>query len=205
MSHDILVGTSADAVVIFEASSTRVNSTCMATAFTHAFVATALGAARPRGVSPLKVAVVLSAVAVLPDVDVLAFGLGIPYEHPLGHRGLTHSLPFAAVVGMLTPWLWFREVPRLTRGWWLLALLSFLACASPGVLDALTDAGRGVGFFLPFADGRYFAPWRPLETSPVSPIAFFRLRSLGILANELLWVWLPVGLVWMAVRQARAR
>ena len=73
----------------------------MATVFTHAFVATALGAARPRGVSPLKVAVVLSAVAVLPDVDVLAFRLGIPYEHPLGHRGLTHSLSFAAVVGML--------------------------------------------------------------------------------------------------------
>ena len=71
----------------------------MATAFTHAFVATALGSGRPRGLSSLKVALVLSVVAVLPDVDVLAFRFGIPYEHPLGHRGLAHSLAFAAVSG----------------------------------------------------------------------------------------------------------
>jgi len=177
----------------------------MATAFTHAFVATALGSGRPRGVASLKVALVLSVVAVLPDVDVLAFRFGIPYEHPLGHRGLTHSLAFAAVVGMLTPGLWFREVTRFTRAWWVLALLAFLACASHGVLDALTDAGLGVGFFLPFENGRYFFPWRPLATSPVSPAAFFRGRALQILAKELVWIWLPVGLVWAFVRRARGR
>lgn len=170
----------------------------MATAFTHVFVATALGSARPRGLSPVKVALVLSAVAVLPDVDVLAFRFGIPYERPLGHRGLTHSLAFAAALGLITPILTFRELPRLTRAWWILALLSFLACALHGVLDAFTDAGRGVGFFIPFDDTRYFFPFRPLETSPVSPMAFFRGRALEILANEIVWVWLPVGLVWVA-------
>ena len=104
---------------------------------------------------------------------------------------------------MLTPSLWFREVTRFTRAWCVLALLTFVACASHGVLDALTDAGRGVGFFLPFVDERYFFPWRPLETSPVRPIAFFRGRSLAILTNELIWVWLPVELVWMGVQRVR--
>ena len=95
----------------------------MATAFTHAFVASALSVTRPQGSSSIKVALVLSAVAILPDVDVLAFRFGIAYEHPLGHRGITHSLLFAAVVGLLTPSLAFREVSRFTRAWWLLAIL----------------------------------------------------------------------------------
>ena len=33
--------------------------------------------------------------AVIPDIDVLAFKFGIPYSHPLGHRGFTHSILFA--------------------------------------------------------------------------------------------------------------
>lgn len=32
---------------------------------------------------------------ILPDFDVIAFNFGIAYEHPLGHRGFTHSLIFA--------------------------------------------------------------------------------------------------------------
>ena len=36
--------------------------------------------------------------AVAPDLDVLAFRFGIPYEHALGHRGFTHSIPFAAAL-----------------------------------------------------------------------------------------------------------
>ena len=177
----------------------------MATAFTHAFVASAIGSLGPRELSPLKVGLVLSAVAMLPDLDVIAFPLGIPYEHPLGHRGLTHSLPFAAGVGLLVPWLVFPEVRGFTRSWWVLVLLVFLASASHGFLDAFTDAGLGLGFFLPFKDARYFFPWRVLETSPVSPAAFFRGRSLGILVNEFLWVWLPVGVLWLAARRTVLR
>ena len=37
--------------------------------------------------------------AMLPDADVIAFHFGIPYVHPLGHRGLTHSIVFAALPG----------------------------------------------------------------------------------------------------------
>ncbi len=64
----------------------------MATAFTHAFVAAALVPFAPEAVSRPKLALVLMSVAAMPDLDVIAFPLGVPYGHPLGHRGLTHSL-----------------------------------------------------------------------------------------------------------------
>ena len=47
-----------------------------------------------------RLALVLVTLAVLPDLDVLGFHAGIPYEHTLGHRGLSHSLLFALVVGL---------------------------------------------------------------------------------------------------------
>src|SRR5437667_359091 len=54
-------------------------------------------AARPyfRGSLPRSLVIVGAICASVPDADVGAFGLGIPYEHPLGHRGFTHSLLFA--------------------------------------------------------------------------------------------------------------
>lgn len=39
-------------------------------------------------VEPLGVAAAL--LAVLPDLDVISFGLGIPYGAKLGHRGFSH-------------------------------------------------------------------------------------------------------------------
>ena len=41
----------------------------------------------------LLLAAILS--AILPDFDIIAFKLGIDYQHPLGHRGFTHSILFA--------------------------------------------------------------------------------------------------------------
>ena len=49
-----------------------------------------------------------AACAVVPDVDVFGFWLGIPYEDLLGHRGLTHSLGFAAVLSGLVVATAFR-------------------------------------------------------------------------------------------------
>ena len=43
----------------------------------------------------------LSALSVLPDVDFVAFMVGIPYPHPFGHRGMTHSLLFATIIGLV--------------------------------------------------------------------------------------------------------
>lgn len=146
--------------------------------------------------------IVAAALAVLPDLDVLAFRLGIPYAHPLGHRGVSHSLAFAFVAAFPAAlWLTRRLGPgQLAR----VTLVLALATASHGLLDALTDAGLGVGFFLPFHDARVFFPWRPLATSPIGVGAFFRGPAASILANEVVFVWVPVLLALGGWRRARA-
>lgn len=54
-----------------------------------------------------------------PDLDVVGNWMGIPYEHMLGHRGLTHSLPFAAIMSALVVRFgfsgpeWVRVRPQL--------------------------------------------------------------------------------------------
>lgn len=157
-------------------------------AFAHAAVGASLVVLLPRPARRPSVAVVLACLAALPDLDVVGFALGIPYDDPLGHRGASHSLAFAALVGAASFPLWKRRLPSDAG---MAAVLSALAVASHGLLDVFTDAGHGVGLFLPFDDGRYFAPWRPIRTSPLSPSAFFAGRGRAVLANEAVWIGLP--------------
>ena len=175
----------------------------MATAFTHGVVAAALTPLAPRSVPRRRLALVLVALAIIPDLDALGLRDGIPYGHPLGHRGFTHSLCFAALGGVFAAFVCTPLQARLSRTWWQVAGLGALATASHGLLDAFTDAGLGVGFFLPFDSPRYFFSWRPLRTSPLSLSAFFSAHGARILANEILWVWLPLGLVVAAASIAR--
>ena len=53
--------------------------------------------------------IALSAWSLAPDLDVIAFVFRIPYDHPWGHRGATHSLSFAMLAALL--------VGTLAR-WW---------------------------------------------------------------------------------------
>jgi inner membrane protein len=84
----------------------------------------------------------------------------------------------------------------------------FLAVASHGVLDAMTNGGLGVAFFAPFDDRRFFFPFHPILVSPVRPSRFFDARGLAVLQSELLWVWLPAAAfatgTWL-LRRAAAR
>jgi inner membrane protein len=72
-------------------------------------------------------------------------------------------------------------------------LYLFLATASHGVFDALTNGGRGIAFFAPFSSTRYFFPFRPIEVSPLSITRFLSERGWLVLRSELYWVWLPSG------------
>ena len=147
-----------------------------------------------------KVAAAGALFAVLPDADVVAFAVGIPYAAMLGHRGLSHSLAFAAVLALLLTYAWKRhwrlpenstqataEEPSAER----MTAYLFLAIASHGVLDALTNGGLGVAFFAPFSSQRYFFPWRPIVVSPISVHRFFSERGLAVLTSELVIVWIP--------------
>ncbi len=164
----------------------------MPTALTHAVVGASLTALAPAASRSPALAAGLACAAAAPDLDVIGFALGVPYEHPVGHRGLSHGLPFAALVGALA---W----PRLGRS----AFLVFLAVASHGFLDAFTDAGLGIGFFVPLHDGRFFFPWRPIRTSPLDPSAFFSAAGARVLLNEIVWVWLPLAALAAVVSSRR--
>jgi inner membrane protein len=129
---------------------------------------------------------VISTIA--PDADVISIRFGVPYGDMLGHRGLSHSLTFAMLLALLfTVRLLFAE-PQASG--WRVWLFLFLATASHGMLDALTDGGYGVAFFAPFSNTRYFFPATPIAVSPIGA-AFFSARGLHVFQNEVLWVWLP--------------
>ncbi|MBC8328809.1 MAG: metal-dependent hydrolase [Planctomycetes bacterium] len=166
----------------------------MASAFAHAFVAIALAPGLAPRLRRKRVVQLGAACSILPDLDVLGFELGIPYGHPLGHRGLTHAPFFAAALAVVLVAALFRH-PRWREARPLLFLYLFICTASHGLLDAMTDGGLGVAFLLPFDAGRYFLPWTPVEVSPLSAGAFFSARGLVILGSEAVWIGLPAALL----------
>ncbi|MFL6248421.1 MAG: metal-dependent hydrolase [Thermoanaerobaculia bacterium] len=154
----------------------------MPTIFTHPAVAL-LKTWWPR--LPYRVAIAGAVVTIVPDLDVVAFALGIPYEHPLGHRGFSHSIIFALIVSALVTWALRLDQHRRT------AFVFLFACVmSHAVLDALTNGGLGVAFFAPFHNARYFFPWTPIRVSPIGG-GFFSDRGLATLKSEVRWVWAP--------------
>jgi len=94
----------------------------------------------------------------LPDLDVVAFQLHIPYSHWLGHRGFSHSLFFAIVVVAIVARMEFAQLRPYGARWRGGVALFTVALALHGLFDALTDGDRGVAFFLPFDRSRYFLP-----------------------------------------------
>jgi inner membrane protein len=152
--------------------------------------AVALGLApffRRRGV-PDWALFVGAACTIIPDLDVIGFALGVSYGELLGHRGLSHSLFFAALLSGLIVLLAARS-PRVSLAWCWAYL--FICTASHGLLDALTTGGLGVAFFAPFDAERHFFAWRPIRVSPLSLRRFFSSDGLLIIQTEILWVWIP--------------
>ncbi len=161
----------------------------MPTIVTHAAVGFSLGrmfTARPM---PLLFWTLAAGLPMVPDLDVLAFRLGIPYEAFWGHRGFTHSLLFALLVAAPAAAVSCRRLRVPFADW---CGLLFLAVASHGLLDALTNGGLGIAFFAPFDDRRFFFGWRPIEVSPIG-LSFFSARGWATLRSELLWVWVPTA------------
>jgi inner membrane protein len=131
-----------------------------------------------------------SALALLPDADVVTFAFGIPYAHPFGHRGASHSVVFAALVGALIGLVArLRAHGRPLR----LAALSAAVVVSHPLLDAMTTGGLGVAWAWPWSAERAFLPWRPIPVSPIGA-GFLSERGLKVALTELvqglpLWLW----------------
>ncbi len=175
----------------------------MPTVFTHMLVGAAAAQLAPAGVPKARLAVLLALAAAAPDLDVIGFSMGIPYGARLGHRGLSHSLLFAAVLGaaVAAAVLARRQIPW--RHWLATATIAVLAVASHGLLDAATDAGLGIGFLIPFSDERFFLPFRPMDTAPLNPQRFFTAGRWRLMLSEMLWVWLPLTLLTLSHQLGR--
>lgn len=163
---------------------------------THAIVGLALGQAAPaESQCDWKFWVLAIGCSVLPDFDVIGFGFGIPYGDLWGHRGMTHSLLFAALLGVAAGAILGGGKAQVFRN----SSLLFLVAASHGLLDAMTNGGLGIAFFSPFDTTRYFFHWRPIQVSPIGIGGFFSARGASILFSETIYVWMPAAIVGLAL------
>jgi inner membrane protein len=164
----------------------------MATAFGHAIIAYTFKYPFCNFKKNKKMTYACVISSIFPDIDILAFNFGIPYAHMFGHRGFSRSLLFALIYSLLIILLFFRGEKNLQR--LLGGFLIFISMISHGILDAFTNGGLGVGFFIPFNDKRYFFSERFIEVSPIGR-NFFSMRGLDTLANEAIVILLPAVLV----------
>ena len=165
----------------------------MPTIMTHSILAVSAGCVFGRTGIPKRFWLLAIIAAVLPDADVIGYQyLYIPYGHVLGHRGFFHSPCFAALLGLVIVSLFFRQERVLSRRWWAYFLFFFILGASHGLLDAMTNGGRGIALLSPFSNHRYFLPWTPIEVSPLTVRAFLSQRGLTVIKSEILWIWMPV-------------
>jgi len=162
--------------------------------------ALALGSARV----PPKMLLVGMLAAVLPDADGLAhlLGAGPLYGSFWGHRGFTHTLLFALLMGVAGLWLC-----RLWKGKPWQGFVWLFACTlSHPLLDMLTSGGAGIALWAPFSAEREFSPWRPVRVSPISPSQLISSRGAAVLRSEFQYIWMPLllmGLSGFALRHTR--
>ncbi len=176
----------------------------MATIFTHPAVAIGLFPwfSSVRGNKTIILTGLL--LTALPDIDVIGLYLGIPYSHMLGHRGLTHSVFFAAAFSAILARMFTQKQQVKAGAVW---LYLFLSMASHGFIDAMTNGGLGIAFLAPFSNHRYFFPFRPIEVSTLNIRHFFEGQGAGVLLNELAYIWpvclvvMTAGLVWKRRRK----
>jgi inner membrane protein len=159
----------------------------MATIFSHAVVGCTMVGLLPAKMRTKAVYIFAGFSAILPDFDYLGFINNIPYNSLWGHRGMTHSLLFAAIIGLIfgLPLSLLQKAPVIR-----LSVFFFLTTISHGIIDACTTGGLGVAFYAPYNTLRYFFPWRPIAVSPMG-MGFFSERGLVVLTSEMYWILLP--------------
>jgi inner membrane protein len=124
------------------------------------------------------------ALAALPDLDLFGRHFGAQYGTDWGHRGFTHSLAFACLLGALIGLAAGRlGLPRLLTG-----VFAACAIASHGLVDTLTDSVNGPALLWPFSSTRFCAPLRPVLAAPLG-FAFFGSAGMRSLLRELVLFW----------------
>ena len=139
----------------------------MPSSLSHALVAVALGSAMAPRALLRPFLIVGAATAVLLDIDavgrLLNDGPG-DIEWLGGHRGFTHSLAGAALIGTLAALATTRN-PQYAGSRLRFGLFVGTAAAAHGALDAFTSIGAAtspVQFFSPFSTRGYTSSWQPI-------------------------------------------
>ena len=168
----------------------------MPSSLSHAMVAVAAGSmVAPRHL--LRPFLVLGAVcAVLPDIDAIGrpfYGATGDVETLGGHRGFTHSITFAVLLGFFVSLM--TLVDQRWRGHRTsFALFVAVVTALHGVLDVFTSIGATtspVQFLSPFSTRGYGLSQHPI-TGPISEL-FLCLIPLIALTRA---VWYVRGIPW---------
>ena len=176
----------------------------MASIFGHALTAIAIGNSFSKTFFNWKFWLLGMGCAMLPDADIIGFSFGIKYGSFWGDRGVSHSLLFALLIGVLIAYIFYKK-QFATRKGLLLMLFFFLCTASHGIFDAMTTGGRGVAFFSPFNDTRFFFSWRPITVSPIGIERFFSERGLRVIKSEFVWIAMPSFIYMIAAFIIRKR
>jgi inner membrane protein len=161
----------------------------MASIISHAAAGAALSIAFGPDDPPVRYWPIVIAVAVLPDLD--SFLSYFRYDPAFGHRGFFHSPFLGLIISFLLVFCFFRDQTLFSARWFRYFFVFFLVWMSHGLLDALTNGGRGVAFLSPFSSKRYFLPWTPIQVSPMRIKSFFSSRGWSVLKSEFAWIWLP--------------
>jgi len=166
----------------------------VASPWTHAIAGAAVGALCPYPVHRRRVITLAAICAAVPDLDLIGWPLGVSPSALAGHRGLTHSIPFAILLGIAATAL----VPSLTSRERIVAAgVLVLATVTHGVLDALTTyAPTGPAFWAPFSNTRYRFEWQPLTGAGGLRTDF---------GQEVLYVWVPAMLLVFLIEWWRRR
>jgi inner membrane protein len=171
----------------------------MPTILTHAAVPLAIGLGLGGNLIPRRLLMFGVVASMLPDLDVLAFRFHIAYADTFGHRGVSHSMTFAVLVGLVAL-LFCRQ---LKSGPLITFVFIAVCAASHGLLDMFTNGGYGVALWWPFSADRLFAPWQVIDVSPLSLRRVFSARGLEVLQSEILWVWVPALLAFASLALLR--
>lgn len=175
----------------------------MPTIFSHAVFAVVAGKAAVSKTQKIYFWLLAGLCAIIPDADVIGYWLGVERGGMFAHRGLTHSIAFALVFGAFAAFV-ARKYLRTGISFFKLFVFFALATFSHPLLDMLTDGGSGAALLAPLTNERFFFPWRPIEVSPIG-LRFFGSRGVEVILSEMLWVWLPAFLIYIAAKLIRKR
>ncbi|HET7451298.1 MAG TPA: metal-dependent hydrolase [Thermoanaerobaculia bacterium] len=173
----------------------------MAAVVSHALAATAIATVlRPEPKPTARYWAAAMTIAVVPDFDIAFVWMGARYRGMFGHRGITHSIAFAAIAAVLLAFSLFRDGPRVRRI--RIAAVLFAAGLSHGILDASMASGVGVAFLAPFSSARYHLPFRPIRVTPPTGDPWLDPGGIRVTDSEILWIWLPALVVILAASRA---